>query len=450
VAAATPPGPANGAANASSGDPRLTKARARVGATFRALHNRNYRLFWGGQFASLTGGWMQRTAMGWLVLDLSGSPLALGTLVLLQFSPLFFFALIGGVLADRLPKARLIIGTQCGEALQAAAIAVLVGTGTVELWHLYVLGFFQGMLHAVSNPTRQAFTVELVGRADLPNAVALNSGNFNMARIVGPAVAGILIAGPGLSACFWLNAFLHVPIMVGLLLIRTSELHDVAPPARGSMLHQVLEGLIYALRIPAVFGTLVLVWAVGTFGFNFMTLLPLLARNVFDVGPEAYGLLSSFLGLGALAGVLVIAGQRRIGRARMLVSAGGFTLVYGLIALSPWYWLTAGLLAILGAFALTFSTTAQTLLQEESPPHLRGRIMSLYILVFAGVSPVGAITMGGLSEFLPVRVALGILTVLCLVGVLMTWAYLRYRLGADALGGARPGVSAGNAGAGGS
>jgi MFS family permease len=372
---------------------------------------------------------MQRTAMGWLVLDMSGSPLALGTMVLLNFLPLLMFALVGGVLADRLPKVKLIIGTQLGEGAQAAAVAALVASGWAELWHLYLLGFIQGVLHAVNNPTRQAFTMELVGREDLHNAVALNSGNFNMARIVGPAIGGLLIGGVGIAWCFWVNALLHLPIVVAFMMMRASEFHGVPAPARGSMLSQLGEGLAYAGRTPAVFGTLLIVWAMGTFGFNFMTLLPLLARNVFEVGAEAYGLLSSCLGVGALLGALFIAGQRSGSYHRMLGAAAAFSLVNGLIALSPWYFVTAGLLAVLGGFALAFGTTAQTLLQEEAPGQLRGRVMSLYILLFAGASPLGAITMGGLSEFLPVRLVVGIVTVLCVVGVVTTWFYFRYRVG---------------------
>ena len=187
-----------------------------MGATFRALRNYNYRLFWAGQFVSLTGGWIQRTAMAWLVLDLTGSPIALGVVTMLQFLPISLFAIFGGVLADRFPKRKLLILTQIGIAVQAMVVAALVGSGHIALWHLYVLSVIQGVFVALDNPTRSALVVELVGRDDLGNAVALNSGNFNLSRIIGPAAGGVLIATVGMAACFWVNAFSYLPTVVGL------------------------------------------------------------------------------------------------------------------------------------------------------------------------------------------------------------------------------------------
>jgi MFS family permease len=397
------------------------------------LHNRNYRLFWTGQLVSLTGGWMQRTAMAWLVIQITDSPLALGTVTFLQFLPMLLFALVGGVLADRFPKRQLLLGTQVGIAVQAMALAILVGTGAVQLWHLYVFAVIQGLFNAVDNPTRNAFAMELVGPDDLANAVALNSGNFNISRIIGPAAGGFLIATVGTAVCFWLNAFSYFPVIAALLMMRPAEFHAIPAPARGSVARQLVEGLGYVVRTPAVFGIFVVIWALGAFGFNFITFLPLLARYVFDTGPEGYGLLSSCLGFGSLLAVLVVAGRGRASRQMMLRAAAGFTVLLGLVALAPWYLLGALLLIILGGTSIAFSATAQTLLQLAAPGQLRGRVMSLYTVLFAGMTPLGAITVGGLSETFGVRVALLTVTVLCGLGVLASWLYLRSRLGAAAL-----------------
>jgi len=291
----------------------------------------------------------------------------------------------------------------------------------------------QGLFNAVDNPTRNAFAMELAGPDDLANAVALNSGNFNISRIIGPAAGGFLIATVGTAVCFWLNAFSYFPVIAALIMMRPAEFHAVPAPARGSMARQLAEGLGYVVRTPAVFGIFVVIWALGAFGFNFITFLPLLARYVFETGPEGYGLLSSCLGFGSLLAVLVVAGRGRASRQMMLRAAAGFTVLLGLVALAPWYLLGALLLIILGGTSIAFSATAQTLLQLAAPGQLRGRVMSLYTVLFAGMTPLGAITVGGLSETFGVRVALLTVTVLCGLGVLASWLYLRSRLGAAAL-----------------
>jgi MFS family permease len=428
-----PVGPAAPAVTSARTKPAARTTRTRLAATFRALRNRNYRLFWTGQLVSVSGGWMQRTAMAWLVIQTTDSPLALGTVTFLQFLPMLLFALVGGVLADRFPKRQLLLVTQVGIAVQAMALAILVGTGAVQLWHLYVFAVIQGLFNAVDNPTRNAFAMELVGPADLANAVALNSGNFNISRIIGPAAGGFLIATVGTAVCFWLNAFSYIPVIAALLMMRPAEFYEVPPPARGSVARQLSEGLGYVVRTPEVFGIFVVIWTLGAFGYNFITFLPLLARYVFGTGAEGYGLLSSCLGFGSLLAVLVVAGRGRASRQMMLRAAAGFTVVLGLVALAPWYLLGALLLIVLGGISIAFSATAQTLLQYAAPGQLRGRVMSLYTVMFAGMTPLGAITIGGLSESFGVRVAMLIATALCALGVLASWLYLRSRLGAAAL-----------------
>jgi MFS family permease len=401
--------------------------------TFRALRNYNYRLFWAGQFCSLTGTWIQRTGLAWLVLDLTGSPLALGTVTMLQFLPISLFALFGGVLADRFPKRKVLVGTQTAIALQSAVLALLVSGGHIELWHLYILALVQGVFVAVDNPTRNALVMELVGRDDLANAVALNSGNFNLSRIIGPAAGGVLIAGVSMAACFWVNVGSALVPIAALLLMRPAEFHEVPPPARGPLKRQLLEGLAFALRTPSLFGVLWVIWTFGAFGFNFITMLPLLARYAYGTGPEGYGVLSSCLGLGSLASALLVAGRRQASRRVMLAAGVAFATLLALVALAPWYALGAVLLGVLGLASIAFAATAQTLCQYAAPGQMRGRVMSLHTVLNMGMTPLGAMVVGGLSENLGVRLTMGVLAGLCALGTLVAWLYLRYRLGPRAL-----------------
>jgi MFS family permease len=405
----------------------------RLVAPFRALGQRNYGLFWSGQLVALTGAWMQRTAVAWVVLQLTDSALALGIVTMLQFLPLLLFALVGGVLADRLPKRQVLLVTQLGIAAQAVLLAVLVTSGAIQLWHLYLLSAALGVLHAVDNPTRGALTMELVGPNDQANAIALNSGNFNLARMLGPAAAGLLIATTGANLCFWLSALGCVLMIGSLLLMRAGEFHDVPAPARGSVGGQLVEGVAYAMRTPAVFGMLLVVATIGAFGFNFLTILPLLARYVFDAGPEAYGLLSAALGLGSLGAALAVATRQHASRRLALVAAVALAVLHGLIALSPWYVPTALLLIGLGAASIAFSATAQVLIQSAAPPELRGRMMGLYTVLFAGMTPLGAIVVGGLSESFSVQTALAVVAGLCMFGTLAGGLYLFRRLGPPAV-----------------
>jgi MFS family permease len=416
---------------AASGAPTAVGARpplgGRFGPMFRALRNYNYRLFWAGQFVSLTGGWIQRTAMAWLVLDLTGSPIQLGVVTMVQFLPISLFAMFGGVLADRFPKRKVLVITQIGIAVQAVVVAVLVGSGHIELWHLYVLSVIQGVFVAMDNPTRSALVVELVGRDDIGNAVALNSGNFNLSRIIGPAAGGVLIATVGMAACFWVNAVSYLPPILGLLLMRSAEFHDVPPPARGPLRQQLSEGIRYALRTPVLFGTLLLIWTLGAYGFNFITVLPLLARYVYGTGPEGYGVVSSFLGVGSLAAALVVAAHGTTSVGLLLRAAAAFSLLLAAVALIPVYAVGAVLLLILGVASIGFSATAQTLCQYAAPGQMRGRVMSLHTMLGMGMTPVGALTMGALSETLGVTMAILIASSLCGLGTFATWWYLRHR-----------------------
>ena len=366
--------------------------------TFRSLRIRNYRLFAGGQVVSLTGTWAQRIAQDWLVLELSGnSGLALGVVTGLQFLPVLLFGMWGGVLADRYDKRRLLVGVQAAMGLLALTLGLLDLTGVVSLWQVYALAFALGIAAALDTPVRQSFLVEIVGPADLPNAVSLNSATFNSARIVGPAAAGLLIGVVGTGWIFLGNAVSYVAVLAGLLAMRTTELRTPARVARGR--GQVREGLAYVRARPELLVPIALVAVIGTFGLNFSITMALLAKDVFGRGAGAFGLLTAMLAAGSLIGAL--ASARRTGPprvSRLLLAALAFGLLEMLVGLAPTYPVMALLLVPTGIAVLTFTTTANTLLQLGSEPHVRGRVMALYVLVFLGGTPFGAPLIGAVAE----------------------------------------------------
>lgn len=401
------------------------RASGRFAATFSSLHSRNYRIFWTSQVAAQTAMWTQRTAVSWLVLDLTNSPLALGIVTMLQFAPALVFTLVGGVLADRLPKQRVMMVTQVGLAVQGVLLALLVSSGHIALWHIYVLSFLQGLLSALDTPTRAAFAMELVGPDHMANALALNSASFNLSRIVGPAVAGTLIASVGNGVSFWLTAVGYLLSVGGITRLRPSEYHGVSIRPRGSAARQLVQGLAYAVATPRVFAILISAWAMGTFGFNFVTFVPLIARFAFDAGPEAFGVLSSSVGIGSLATALAVAGRRDT-NLRLLIGSGlTYSLLLALVGLCPWYPVEMVLLGALGGAGLVYGTSAQTLLQEAAPGPLRGRIVSLYSMFTMGMSLLGSITVGGFAETYSIRVALVIMATICGTGLIASIVYAR-------------------------
>src|SRR5438093_5046097 len=317
--------------------PSIEVARAtRISETFRALRHRNYRLFYTGQAISLTGTWMQTVAQSWLVIELTDSKAALGIVTTLQFLPITIFVLRAGVIADRVNKRNLILATRALAMVQALLLAVLVAAGTAELWHVYVLALVLGVSNAFEQPTRQAMIVEMVGKDDLINAVALNSGLFNGARLVGPSIAGVVIAIAGTEAAFAINAVTFIPSILALTMIDLSELKVTGrrPEAPANPLGELREGLSFVLRTPAALMIMILVAFLGTFGYNFITVLPLVARYVLHGDSVDLGFLTAALGLGAFLSALVIASQRRASRTSLFVGGALFALFLGAVALS--------------------------------------------------------------------------------------------------------------------
>lgn len=390
---------------------------------FRALSIRNYRLFWLGQLVSLSGNWMQTTAQAWLVLQLSDSPFSLGLVTTLQFLPVTLLALYGGVLADRLRKRESLVLTQFVAMILALIFGLLVATDVIQLWHVYILAIAQGIFKAIDTPIRQAFVIELVGRDDLSNAVALNSMGVNGARIFGPALAGFMIDQIGIAPTLIANGISFIPVLLALLWMDAAALHIAAPARQGSVMQRLREGLSYTWHTPAVLAILMVVAAIGTFGYNFSIVLPLLARYVLGTSATGFGSLTSFLGFGSLIAAISTAYAGQVSMRRLFLGAGMFGGVFTLLALSENFALSGGLLFLLGIAGITFATASNTLLQLKTPDDLRGRIMSVYVLLFMGSTPIGGFLIGVLSDLFGVQAALFAFGLLASAGVLGAYVY---------------------------
>ena len=366
---------------------------------FSSLSVRNYRLFASGQVVSLTGTWMQRVAQDWLVLNLShNSGTAIGVTTGLQFAPVLFFGLYGGVIADRFPKRRTLVITQAVMGVLALWLGLLDATGAVQLWHVYALAAGLGIASAIDAPVRQAFVTELVGPSLLPNAVGLNSSAFNAARVLGPAVAGLMIAADHghTSSVFLINAGSFVAVIAGLLMIRTDELFVGKRAARKK--GAVREGLRYVRSRPDLVAITALVGVVGMLGFNFQITSALMVKNTFHHGAESYGLISATYAFGSLLGALASARRGRPGRRLVFIAAAMYGALEIVAGLMPTYWTFFAILVPFGFFTLTFSTAANTNVQLSVSAAMRGRVMALYLLVFMGGTPIGAPLVGWIAQ----------------------------------------------------
>jgi MFS family permease len=377
---------------------------AAVRRSFDSLSVPNYRRYFAGQIVSLSGNWMQMIAEIWLVLSLTGSGVAVGMTTALQFLPILLFGAWGGLLADRFAKRRLLIVTQALMALPALALLAIVATGVVAPWMVMALVFIRGTVNAVDNPTRQSFAIEMVGADRVVNAVSLNSVLIHSARLIGPALAGLLIATVGVEPCFALNALSFAAMIVALWRMEPATLQT--PPRVARERGAVRAGLRYVLRTRELAVPLGLMALVGTLGLNFQVILPLLARFSFDGGATAYATLVSAMGVGSVVGALVTGAHGRTdGRliAGAALAFGGLAL---LAALMPSLALEIPVLALLGGSAVTFAATINSSLQLAVEPEMRGRVMALYSIVFLGSTPIGAPLVGWLSEAYDPRAAL--------------------------------------------
>jgi MFS family permease len=368
--------------------------------TFASLRrHRNYRLFFSGQVISVSGTWMQNVALAWLVVELTSSPLAVGALAFCRFVPFTIFGLVAGVVADRLDNRRLVIGTQSASMAISATLATLALTDSATLPLVYALALAGGTALVFDAPGRHALTFQMVGRDELPNAVALNASLFNASRVVGPAVAGVVIAAVGVGACFLINTFTFLAVLAGLLLMRVSELVPVErAEERPTVVRGVREGLEYVFRNPRMRAIIVLVTVVSTVGFNFHVILPLLASETLHAGPEVFGLLSAGFGLGALTGALLTATLGRASWKLFLLGLATFSSSLLLLAPVTSVALAAVLLFVTGASFTLWTSNGNSILQLGAPDALRGRVVSLFLFAFAGFAPLGGLLSGWLVD----------------------------------------------------
>lgn len=375
---------------------------------FRSLKKPNYRMWAAGSLVSNVGTWMQRTAQDWLVLTqlTSHNASAVGTVMALQFGPQLLLLPWTGFAADHYNQRKLLMATQAGMGLLALALGFLTIAGTVQLWHVYVFAFLFGCASAFDAPVRQTFVAELVGDADLPNAVALNSTSFNAARMIGPAVAGLLIASVGTGWAFLINGVSFVAVLASLCLLRVSHLHANARAIRtkGGM----TGGLRYVASRPDLMAMLGMLFLIGTFGLNFPIFISTMAIGVFHSDARGYGLLSSIMAVGTMSGALLAARRDRPGFASLLMGPGVFGLGCAFAAIAPSYGFFAGALVIIGVAALTFTNATTSLMQLTTEPTMRGRVMALRVGVALGGTPIGAPIVGWVADHAGPRWSLGV------------------------------------------
>jgi MFS family permease len=394
--------------------------------SFTSLAVPNYRRYFAGQLVSVTGNWTQVVAEMWLILTLTGSGLAVGVTSALQFLPLLLFGAWGGLLADRIPKRTLLTVTQTTMAVPALVLWGVTSAGTVEPWMVYALVFARGTINAVDFPTRQSFAIEMVGADRVVNAVSLNSVLIHAARIAGPATAGILITTVGVGTCFLVNALSFGAMVVAL---RAMEPHQLSPaPVASGGPGAVRAALRHVRRTPALAIPLAMMALVGTLGYNFQVILPLLARFSFDGGAAAYTVLAVAMGAGSVVGALAAGARGRVGPGLLIGSAFGFGAVALIAAVAPTLPLEAIALVPLGAASVTFAAGINSSLQLAAEPAMRGRVMALYSMVFLGSTPIGGPITGWLSEAIDPRAALvlaGVAGVVAAIGARVAFGRLR-------------------------
>ncbi|MDX5983744.1 MFS transporter [Sphingomonas echinoides] len=375
---------------------------------FRSLRGYNYRVWVGGAFVSNIGTWVQRTAQDWLVLTVltQHSAAAVGLVMALQFGPQFLLLPWTGFAADHLDQRKLLIATQAAMGVLALALGVLTVSGRVQLWHVYGFAFLFGSAAAFDAPVRQVFVAQLVGDADLGNAVALNSTSFNAARMIGPAIAGLVIAAIGTGWAFLINGASFVAVLVSLLSLRARELHP-QPRARRTT-GSFTEGFRYVWARGDLKAILIMLFLIGTFGLNFPIFISTMAVSVFHADARGYGLLSSIMAIGTVSGALLSAGREQPGFPALLVGACLFGIGCALAAIAPGYWFFAAALVLIGVAALTFTNTTNSLMQLSTEPNMRGRVMALRIGVAMGGTPIGAPIVGWVADHMGPRWALGV------------------------------------------
>lgn len=396
-------------------------------ATFAALRIPNYRLFFSGQVVSNTGTWMQRIAQDWLVLELTGSAFAVGMTIALQFFPVAVLGLYGGLVADRNSKRLILLLAQTAMGVLAALLAVLTLTGAVQAWHVYLIAAALGVAAAFENPARQTFVNEMVPQSLIRNAVSLNVGNFQLARMVGPAVAGVLITAVGIGWAFAVNAVSYLAVIASLLIMKGASLipQPMVPRAKG----QLRAALQVVRSTPMLLWPIVLIFFIGTFGYNFAVILAAYSKDVFQADADLYGLLNTAMALGSVGGALLAARRTTGTLAALLVLAGAFGAALLVLGLVSWLPIFLALLVVVGFLSVSYNTMSNASVQLASSPEMRGRVMSLYMLVFLGTSPIGALLVGWITEVWGAPVALVVSGAACLLAVIGCAIMVAHRAG---------------------
>ncbi len=419
--------PEAGAANA--GVPPATKRKWGLPRTFSSLRHRNYRLYTTGQLISQIGTWMQQVAQGWLIYQLTGSPLYLGLVGFFGAIPIWFFSLTAGVLIDRFSRRTVLLVTQSVAALLAFALSALYFAGVVQPWHILVLAFLLGINNAFDMTARQTFVKDMVGKEDLSNAIALNSAIFNSSRIVGPALAGITLAAVGAGWCFLLNGLSYFAVIYGIFRMDIPKV--IAPLRHNPILADIREGLRFVRRNSAILSLMLVVAISAVFAVPYTTLLPAYAEEVVHVDAQGLGFLSTATGIGALAGALLMASLSYSRRRGAILSMGNLIYPAALLGLAftTSYALALLLLAIAGFAFMAQQATANSLVQSHAPDDLRGRVMSIYMLAsFAGMQPIGAMQAGVIAERFGVPAGIGVGATIALVSsLLILWLVPRVR-----------------------
>ncbi|MDQ2746213.1 MAG: MFS transporter [Acidobacteriota bacterium] len=390
--------------------------RARFAATFRALKHRNFQLFFSGQFISLIGTWMQNIARSWLVYQLTGSVALLGLVGFAGQFPVFVLSTFGGTIADRYDRRKILVATQTASMILTLVMGVLVLTGTVREWHIFLIAVLSGIVNSLDIPTRQSFVVEMVGKEDLLNAIALNSSMFNGARIIGPAIAGIVVSLVGTGWCFVGDGISYIAVIVGLLLMRIEKKTIVQ--TAGSTLEKIKEGFVFVRHTQPIRSLLLLLGLVSLMGMPYAVLMPIFADQILHGGVRGLGILMGASGIGALIAALYLASRKNLKGLGTLVAAssGIFGIFLILFSFSNVFWLSAVLLVPVGFSMMLQMAASNTLVQAMVPDALRGRVMAVYSMMFMGMAPIGALLAGSLADRIgaPSTVAFG--GVICIIG----------------------------------
>ncbi|SEP46247.1 MFS transporter [Propionispora vibrioides] len=402
------------------------EAKSRFSNPFIALKHKNFRYYWIGMCVSLIGTWMQNIAQPWLAYTLTNSPFLLSLIGILQFTPMLLLALFAGVIVDKASKKKILIFTQSASLVITLILAILVWTGKIQYWHILLMATAMGIVNTIDMPSRQALVIELVGKEDLMNGIALNSMAFNLARIIGPAVAGLVMGYVGLAACFFINSISFAAVLASLYLIKLKPA-EIKPQNNSDVWEEIKDGLTYIYHKDSLLYTIIILTIVGTFAPNFNVLVPVFAKEVLHQNEAGFGILMSFLGAGSFLGAMFIATLSKSGPKKFIIYGVPFIIAMALIVTGyiDVYLLTGLSLAVTGFFFIMFTSSANSTLQLNSSNEYRGRVMSVYTLVFAGTTPFGNFYAGLFAEHFNARVGFAacgmIIIVLMLLLYMCVW-----------------------------